>query len=247
MISMKALKSASSAGQYYGQADDYYAGEGSEGASGERQGSQYFGKGAEALGLTDGVNQEQLKALLEGRLPNGEQLGRVREGGEIEHKPGWDLTFSAPKSVSVLALVGGDKSLMDAHKESVKAALAYAEANLIASREQKNGKSQQVETGNMVAALFTHTTSRALDPQLHTHSVIINATARENGDWRSVESKPLYENSMLLGQIYRSELAMRAKELGYTIEVGKNGTFELAEVPESVLEVFSKRDRKSVV
>ena len=178
-------------------------------------------------------------------MPTGDTLGRSDGKGGLEHKPGWDFTFSAPKSVSVMALIGGDERLMAAHKEAVKTALGYVEDKLVGARNTADGVAQFVRTENLAAATFTHTTSRALDPQLHTHSVILNATLRNDGLWRSIESRKMYDPNVAAGQVYRSELAMKAHELGYTVEPAKNGTFELKEVSQELRDLYSKR-RKDI-
>ncbi|WP_418142075.1 relaxase domain-containing protein (plasmid) [Marinobacter sp. MA] len=242
MLSIKALGSAKQAGSYYKDADYYGKNE-----NGEKEviPSEWVGKGAALMGLEGPVDIKVFQQALEGRLPTGDTLGRSDGKGGLEHKPGWDFTFSAPKSVSIMALMGGDERLMAAHKEAVKSAVGYIEDRLVGARNTSEGVSQFVRTENLAAATFTHTTSRALDPQLHTHSVILNATLRNDGQWRSIESRKMYDPNVAAGQVYRSELAMKAQELGYTIERGKNGTFELQEVSQELRDLYSKR-RKDI-
>ena len=136
------------------------------------------------MGLSGPVDMKVFENALEGRLPTGDTLGRANGKGGIEHKKGWDFTLSAPKSVSIMALAGGDERLIKAHQESVKAALGYLEKNLVGGRKSENGVTRFVRTENMAAAMFTHSTSRALDPQLHTHIVILNATLRDDDHFR---------------------------------------------------------------
>ncbi|MBL4843589.1 MAG: relaxase domain-containing protein [Thalassospira sp.] len=242
MLSIKALGSAKQAGSYYKDADYYGKNE-----NGEKEPipSEWVGKGAALMGLEGPVGIKVFQHALEGRLPTGDTLGRSDGKGGLEHKPGWDFTFSAPKSVSVMALIGGDERLMAAHKEAVKTALGYVEDKLVGARNTADGVAQFVRTENLAAATFTHTTSRALDPQLHTHSVILNATLRNDGLWRSIESRKMYDPNVAAGQVYRSELAMKAHELGYTVEPAKNGTFELKEVSQELRDLYSKR-RKDI-
>ena len=242
MLSIKALGSAKQAGSYYKDADYYGKNE-----NGEKEPipSEWVGKGAALMGLEGPVDIKVFQHALEGRLPTGDTLGRSDGKGGLEHKPGWDFTFSAPKSVSVMALIGGDERLMAAHKEAVKTALGYVEDKLVGARNTADGVAQFVRTENLAAATFTHTTSRALDPQLHTHSVILNATLRNDGLWRSIESRKMYDPNVAAGQVYRSELAMKAHELGYTVEPAKNGTFELKEVSQELRDLYSKR-RKDI-
>ncbi len=149
----------------------------------------------------------QFEGLLNGELPNGIVLKRGQEG---KHQPGWDLTFSAPKSVSLLALVGDDSRVMEAHNEAVTAALRYLEATTAQARIKQEGKTTIETTGNWIIARFNHDTSRELDPQLHTHAVVINATQRADGEWRALSSKEMFRAKMLGGAIYRAELARGA-------------------------------------
>ncbi len=238
MLSIKAIKSSGATSKYFAEAD-YYAKEGDNDAAIV---STWAGQGAVALGLNGRVHSEDLKAVLDGKLPNGSQLGRINKDGEVEHQKGWDLTLSAPKSVSVMALVAKDDRLIKAHHEAVAATMGLIEKEFSITRQMEGGKTNHVMTGSLVIAQFTHTTSRALDPQLHTHSLIMNATQKENGSWGSIESRGFYKNSKLLGTVYQNELAMRVKELGYEVEVNaKKGFFEISGVPESVKKTFSKR------
>ena len=120
--------------------------------------------------------------LLKGKLPDGSDLTRIQDGAN-KHRPGYDLTFSAPKSVSVMAMLGGDKRLIDAHNRAVTEAVRQLET-LAATRAMTDGKSETVLTGNLIVAKFNHDTNRNREPQIHTHAVVINAT--QNGDkWQS--------------------------------------------------------------
>lgn len=234
MLSIHAIGSSQAAGHYFSSADYYVKGEDKDAIS-----SGWFGSGAEKLGLSGEVDHDVFISLLEGRVA-GQFVGRIKEGGEIEHRPGWDFTLSAPKSVSVLALAGGDKRLLVAHSEAVKAAMTYAQKHVIA-RQMKDGVSMDINTDNIVAAQFTHTTSRSLDPQLHTHNVIMNLTYND-GKWRSIETEKMYDQSMMIGLAYRADLAERVKNLGYDIDVdSKYGTFEISDLPKDVIAQFSKR------
>ena len=157
---MSSLSSAGQAASYY-EADDYYS-EGGEAPS------AWFGEGAAALGLEGEVDRAAFAAGLRGELPNGERLGTVRNG-EREHRPGWDVTFSAPKSVSIMAEVAGDRRLVGKHDAAVRTALQYIERHGAATRLRVGGQVRQVDTGKLAVATFRHNTSRAQDPQLHTH------------------------------------------------------------------------------
>lgn len=247
MLSIALVRSAGDAARYY-EKDDYYApeagpGEGDEpGRDGGDVQGRWAGRGAAALGLTQGVEREQFQAVLQGHLPNGDVLGRRMRNGQIHHTPGWDLTFSAPKSVSILAEVGGDARLLKAHERAVDQALGWIEDNALGTRERGPLGAQFEPTASLVAARFTHHTSRNQDPALHTHTVVMNATQGSEGEWKSVHSVELFRNKMVAGQIYRSALAREVLALGYHLQVnGKDGTFELKEVPTEYRERLSSR------
>jgi len=231
VASVSALTSAGQAASYY-EADDYYA-------EGGFAPSEWFGEAAASLGLSGEVDRVEFAELLEGRVA-GQQLGTTRDG-KVEHRPGWDVTFSAPKSVSIMAEVAGDKRLITAHAAAVKAALGHVEQHMAATRVREGGEVRREETGNLAIATFRHATSRAQDPQLHTHAVILNATQDKDGNWRSLEPRAFYQLQKEIGAIYRQELAHGAAQLGYRIEPGKDAMFEIAGVPERVIEALSQR------
>ncbi len=156
MMSIAQVRSAGSAGNYYTDKDNYYV----LGSMGER----WAGRGAEQLGLQGSVDKDVFTRLLEGKLPDGADLSRMQDGSN-KHRPGYDLTFSAPKSVSVMAMLGGDKRLIDAHNQAVDFAVRQVEA-LASTRVMTDGQSETVLTGNLVMALFNHDTSRDQEPQL---------------------------------------------------------------------------------
>ena len=231
VATVSALSSAGQAASYY-EADDYYA-------EGGLSPSEWFGAGAEALGLKGDVDRDTFRSLLEGQVAGG-QLGTTRDG-KNEHRPGWDVTFSAPKSVSVMALVAGDKRVVSAHAAAVKVALAHVERHMAATRVRDGGEVTREATGNLAVATFRHETSRAQDPQLHSHAVILNATQDRDGTWRSLEPRALYQLQKQIGAIYRQELAHGVASLGYAIERGKDSTFEIVGVPERVVDALSQR------
>lgn len=231
VASVSALTSSAQASSYY-ETDDYYA-------DGGLSPSAWQGEGAKSLGLSGEVDREQFRDLLDGKV--GErQLGTVR-GGKLEHRPGWDVTLSAPKSVSIMAEVAGDRRLIAAHGEAVKTALAHVEAHMAATRLRDGGRAEREATRNLVIASFQHGTSRAQDPQLHTHNVIMNATMGDDGRWRSLEPRAIYQLQKQIGAIYRQELALKIRELGYEIETGKESMFEIKGVSGDVMAAFSKR------
>ena len=211
-----------------------------------REASAWAGKGAEALGLSGHVDPDIFKAVLEGRVPDGtgRRLGRPGKDGGIVHRPGRDLTLSAPKSVSLAALLGGDERVAGAHDRAVKRTLAWIEGNVAETRVRDPETGRLVRTGcqKMVAATFRHDASRNLDPQLHTHAVIANMVRGGDGKWRTMANERLYASKMLIGALYRSELARELAGLGYGIEkTHADGRFEIAGVPRQVIEAFSTR------
>jgi conjugative transfer relaxase protein TraI len=255
MLSVKVIKNVQNAKQYFIEQDNYYAKDSQE----AKEASRWLGKGAEKLGLTGSIESEVFQRLLEGKLPNGMQVGKKLENGEFEHRPGWDLTFSAPKSVSILAEIGQDKRLYEAHDKAVAVALSYVERACAQARKTVSGRTVFENTKNMIAATFRHDTSRALDPNMHTHAVVMNMTERSDGQWRSMASdkfgyaegkngfiEQVYENKIYMGAIYRSELAYLVKQAGYGIEkTHSDGRFEIVGVPKDLIDCYSTR-RKDI-
>ena len=231
VASVSALTSSAQASSYY-EADDYYAGDG-------LSPSEWQGKGAEELGLSGDVDRDRFRDLLDGKVAD-QQLGTTRDG-KLEHRPGWDVTLSAPKSVSIMAEVAGDRRLIAAHGAAVKTALAHVEQHMAATRIRDGGAVNREATGNLVIASFQHGTSRAQDPQLHTHNVILNATKGEDGTWRSLEPRAIYQLQKQIGAVYRQELALKVRELGYEIETGKDSMFEIKGVSAEIMGAFSTR------
>ena len=213
-----------------------------------RTANRWHGGGAEALGLPERVSRRRFVALLEGHVPGTDiRLGRVVDG-EHQHRPGWDCTFSAPKSVSLEALLHDNKAVMRAHDASVRAALDWMEAEFLQTRgyDPATGRRPRVKADGLVAATFRHVASRNNDPQLHTHAVIANMTRNAAGEWRSVEPTLLQRNRRLIGAWYRNDLARRLGEMGYVLvptQVGGLPSFELAGYSPAMLEAFSTRRR----
>src|SRR5277367_435606 len=218
---------------------------------------EWQGRLAGQFGLAGAVSAEDFAKLSQGQHPQtGEQLVRQRasyeyqdaEGKSIktmEHRAGWDATFSAPKSVSLTALVGGDERVRDAHRESVSVALGEME-RFVQARMGSNLPAES--TGKWVGAKFEHDSSRPVDgyaaPQLHTHVVFFNVTRTANGDSRALQPRELYKSQQYATAIYRSELAARLKELGYEIERGKSGQPEIKGYSAEYLEASSPRRRQ---
>lgn len=232
VATISAIGSSAQASSYY-EADDYYA-------DGGLSPSEWQGEGAKELGLAGEVERDAFRDMLDGRLPDGQQLGTTHES-KLEHRPGWDVTMSAPKSLSIMAEVAGDRRLVGAHDRAVKAALAFVERHASATRIREDGKVARHQTGNLVVASFRHDTSRAQDPQLHTHNVIMNMTRDADGNWRSLEPRAFYQLQKAIGAIYRQELAVGVLELGYEIETGKDSLFEIKGVSPDVIRAFSER------
>lgn len=233
MLTLAKVVSAVSAASYYEGSDDYYSEEG-------RAPSAWWGTGAEALCLHGEVDSGDFRALLDGQLPDGTEMHRGGEG----RTAGLDLTFSAPKSLSMQALIGGSTELLDAHQQAVSHALQYVQAELAAYRSTQDGETVSVRSQNVVAARFDHDLSRELDPQVHTHCVLLNLTQRPDGQWRALDAHPFYEQQKLLGIAYRAELAKRVQKLGYGIRrTHQDGRFELAHITREQVEAFSTRSR----
>lgn len=203
----------------------------------------WIGEGAKRLGLEGGIQDKAFDALRRNRHPRtGEQL-TARENKE--RVAFFDVQLSAPKDVSVLAMVGGDERVVVAFRESVRTALEEMER--YAAVRERRGASRQTEdfrlTGNFVGALFFHDTSRDLDPQLHGHAVLSNATwDAERGEWFALQPAEMLRASGYLRQVLYRELAGRLRELGYeTHDMGSTG-FSVRGV-EHLRERFSKRSR----
>ena len=241
VASIGAVTSPAQGVSYY-ERDGYYA----KDDPAHRDASVWAGKGAEALGLEGPVDPETFKDVLAGKIPDGtgRRLGRRDKDGNIHHRPGRDLTFSAPKSVSLAALIGRDPTVVAAHDEAVKRTLAWLERDVVQTRFKDPETGRMVRAGgqSMVAATFRHDTSRNLDPQLHTHAVLANMVQGEDGKWRTMANESLYRHQKLVGMVYRAELARELTELGYRIEkTHADGRFEIAGVSRKVVEAFSTR------
>src|SRR5450432_2925087 len=215
---------------------------------------EWHGKLAAGYGLHDAVLAKDFSQLSEGKHPEtGEQLVRHRkvqeyqsESGKtvapVEHRAGWDATFSAPKSVSLTALVGGDDRVRDAHRESVRVALGELERYTQARIGNVNAPET---TGKFVAATFEHDTARPVDgyaaPQLHTHAVIFNMTERVDGSTRALQERGFFDTQQFATAVYQSELTFRLRNLGYQIEAGKSGAPDIKGYTPEYLEASSPR------
>ena len=222
-------------GETYYTAENYYSNE-------ENQAnSAWSGKGAKSLGLSGQVQGEAFKNLLHGNSPQGDKTLSGRKINPDKHRAGIDLTFSAPKSLSLAALVEGNEALEQAHRTAVARTLAVIEERYAQTRVRTEEGRKAIATGNLIVAQFHHDTSREKDPQLHTHCVVINATQLEDGRWQSLHNDILFKQQKLLGMIYQNELAVEVQCLGYAIDPRANGQFELQGYRPEDLQTFSKR------
>jgi conjugative relaxase-like TrwC/TraI family protein len=221
--------SAHNAATYY-EKDDYYTRDVSP--------SEWHGEGARALGLSGAVDREAFASLVDGKIPGGPTLHR----GGGPRRGGTDFEFSAPKSFSIQALVNGDRRLIEVHRSAVAIARERIEAT-IATRVTSRGRMRLEFSHSAVIAQFEHATSRAGDPDLHSHVVVLNLTRRADGEWRSIENAEMFKEQRLMYEMYLSELAKGAKDLSYGITIGKHGNPELAHITREQIEHFSRRSR----
>lgn len=233
MISISNLKSAAQAKSYY-EEGDYY-----RGGDAEQTPNRWWGEGARRLGLEGEFDQQAFADALAGKLPNGIEMPTGHAGDRL---PGIDVTFSPPKSVSLQLLVAGDERIRAAHDQSVEAGLRYFETNFAQARLTREGVTESERTANLAVARVQHEVSRELDPQLHTHCVILNVTQRSDGQWRALDNRGLYDGRAAADAIYRVELASRLRTLGYDVtRTNSLGHFEIAGYAPEHLEHFSKR------
>lgn len=240
MLSIKKLTNVTSTSHYYEQ-DNYYEKDSQE----AKVRSAWLGTGSKILGLDGQVDSQEFRRLLEGHFGD-KRLGRNKDG-KWSHTPGWDLTFSAPKSVSIAIEIGDNRELLDAHLIAVKETMKFVEDQAAQARVAIDGKNSFIQTKNIVAATFLHNTSRELDPQIHSHVVVMNGT-QVNGQWKSLSSEKLFDNKMLAGKAYRMILDRELQARGYSTEItnGKEHFIELSGVPKDAIDHFSQR-RKQII
>jgi conjugative relaxase-like TrwC/TraI family protein len=218
---------------------------------------EWQGRLAGQFGLAGTVSAEDFAKLSQGQHPQtGEQLVRQRASYEyqdangktiktMEHRAGWDATFSAPKSVSLTALVGGDERVREAHRESVRVALDQLERY---TQARIGGNHQPETTGRFIAAKFEHDTARPVDgyvaPQLHTHAVVFNVTERDNGQPRAIQPQSLFASQQFATAIYQSELTYKLRQLGYEITTGRSEAPEIKGYTQEYLDASSPRSRQ---
>jgi conjugative relaxase-like TrwC/TraI family protein len=218
---------------------------------------EWQGRLAAQFGLAGGVSAEHFAKLSQGQDPQtGEQLVRQRASYEyqdadgktvktMEHRAGWDATFSAPKSVSLTALVGGDERVREAHRESVRIALDQLEHY---TQARIGGNHPPETTGKFIAAKFEHDTARPVDgyvaPQLHTHAVVFNVTERDDGQPRAIQPQSLFASQQFATAVYQSELTCRLRQLGYEITTGRSGAPEIKGYTQEYLDASSPRSQQ---
>lgn len=244
MLSVKPLtrKDIPKTIHYYADSvDDYYKSEGKS--------SGWFGKGSVFLKLSGEVEKDMMRDLLLGQLPDTAISSRKFTRTDHKDRMGLDLTFSAPKSVSLQILVGGDEKLIECHDHAVEIALLAAE-RYAQARHKVKGASRTINTGNLIIARFRHETSRAKDPQLHTHCIVMNLTRRPDGEWRTLKNDEIVKHVLFLGQVYRNALAQELTKKGYKLRydaegrLPKEGFFELDHFTDAQIEAFSLRSQQ---
>lgn len=253
MLSPKTQTSLGNAKSYFEEhlaVGDYYA-------EAERVSGEWMGIGAEMLGLSGNVHQDQFVALCENAHPQtGDRLTQrlndmrtdnaetQNERNTANRRVFFDFTFSPPKSVSIMALVGRDRRIIGAHYEAVKIAVRELE-QFAATRIRQAGNNSDRPTGNVIAALFQHDTSRALDPHLHTHCIVFNAThdAIEN-IWKALQNSRMLVAQKYVENVYYHELARALQSYGYTLENSRRGDFRIVGIRQELCERFSKRHRE---
>lgn len=213
---------------------DYYTAQGNDPGV-------WFGGGAERLGLHGAVTSRAYEHLLGGRSPDGRR-DLVQNAGDEQRQTAWDLTFSAPKSVSVLWALGADDvraQIEAAHRHAVEAALSFLEETTGLTRRGKAGA--QLESAALTFGLFPHFSSRASDPQVHTHALLINLAVRQDGTTGALWSKEFFRAKLAAGAVYQVQLAAELREgMGLVPKPDRIG-FQVAGVPKDVCRAFSQR------
>lgn len=253
MLAPKAQYNLKDAKRYFKEhlsAGDYYA-------EGQHVPGQWFGIGAEDLGLRGLTTAEQFTRLCENLHPiTGQKLTLRQNATRIETGPDgvghttanrrvfYDFTFSPPKSVSIAALVGNDTRIVGAHERAITAALNQLQS-FAATRVRKNGECTDRNTGNIVAAVFRHDTSRALDPHLHSHCIVFNATFDSTEQkWKALQNHQMMVAQKFIENVYYHELTRELVKFGYGIENKPRGDFEIQGIAPELIDTFSKRHKQ---
>jgi conjugative relaxase-like TrwC/TraI family protein len=253
MLTTKAQYRLPNAKEYFEEhlcVGDYYS-------EGQQVLGQWCGQGAEQLGLSGVTGRYEFLRLCENLHPQtGERLTLRQKTTRMEIGPDgephqnsnrrvfYDFTFSPAKSVSIAALVGNGSRIVEAHDRAVTAALNQLQV-FASTRVRKNGQCTDRTTGNIVAAVFRHATSRALDPQLHTHCIVFNATFDPvEGQWKALQNHDMLMVQKFIENVYYHELARELRQFGYAIENQRRGDFEIKGVSPALIEKFSKRHQE---
>src|SRR6185437_15394162 len=252
MLNISKPLSASQAQNYHTK--EFTAAEQNYWKQGDTIQGEWHGKLASEFGLSGAVGAGEFARLSEGQHPEtGKQLVSHRVVHEyknadgkviapVEHRAGSDATFSAPKSISLTALVGGDDRVREAHREAVNVALNELEKY---TQARIGGNNPAETTGKFAAAKFEHDTARPVDgyaaPQLHTHVVVFNMTERDNGKMRALQPHSLFESQQFATAVYQSHLTYKLRELGYEIEPGKSGAPDIKGYTPEYLDASSPR------
>ena len=255
MLTISKPLSASQARTYH--AREFMSPEQNYWSQGDPSIGQWHGKLAQTFELTGAVSEEHFARLADGQHPlTQEQLVKHRAVKEyetasgktvapVEHRAGWDATFSAPKSVSLTALVGGDDRVREAHRQAVIVALDELERY---TQARMGGNHPAQTTGQFVAAKFEHDTARPVDgyaaPQLHTHAVVFNTTQLKDGTHRALQPQGLFESQQFATAVYQSELTYRLRSIGYEIEAGRSGAPEIKGYTQEYLDASSPRSQQ---
>jgi len=210
--------------------------------------SEWLGKAANIQELNGQIKEGDFLNAYSSLDPNGNPLRKQQQyqkSSRRYNRPGTDVTLSAPKSVSVAALVYENKDILDAHKAAVRATMKYAENNCIFYQTKQRSQKLLLQSNSAQIAVFHHDDNRNKDPQLHSHCVILNQTVCPDGKWRAVANKELYKQQKTIGAYYDHELARNIQQLGYQVEWTSDHTFELAGVDKERLDaVFSSRSNQ---
>ena len=250
MLTMKAQSSLKNAESYFREhlgVGDYYM-------KGQSVSGQWFGDGANQLGLSGATREKEFLNLCNNLHPQtGEQLtprmntkrvsvdakGHIHEAAN--RRVFYDFTLSPPKSVSIAALVGNDKRIIEAHDEAVTTAMRELQ-NYAATRVRKNSQFKNRTTGNVVGAVFRHDTSRALDPHLHSHCILFNATKDSvEGRWKALEACDMVTAQKFVKNVYYHELVRSLQRFGYQVHNNPRGDFDIEGVSKELVDRFSKR------
>lgn len=244
MISPKSItRKDASDGKVTKAIDSYYQEEKDDYYTREKQPSEWYGALAADLELNGSVEKTDFTQMLDGHHKDKVLRDSSSKKKSANDRLGMDLTFNAPKSVSIQALVAGDSRLIEAHHEAVKESLAMIEGNAQA-RKKVAGKTRVENTNNIAVAMFRHDTNRNNDPHLHTHSVVLNITKRGDGAYRALHNDELVKKIPEASQAYQTNLAKKCKELGYDVRLNDNGTFDLAHISREQITQFSTRSKQ---